>query len=210
VNLTAQRAALLLAVAASVSGAQIVRRPVVVSHPVNWAGVSIGITQGYTVNDGTTNASWSFGSGIEYAGRFEHPTSSGISLGAQASYANMPLSYSGAACSCNAHATVTQFLGVVHYGQGYAFHPIYELTAGAIGFGNFRNDATSTRFAGASTDYDFKIGLGYGLGFGLSPSAAIEVVQELGTVLHQRDNLSGSSSSYPRLLVTRLGGKISF
>jgi hypothetical protein len=204
------RAALLLAVAGTVSRGQIVRRPAVVSRPVNWAGVSLGITQGYTIDDGTTGASWSFGSGIEYAGRIEHPTSSGISLGVQASYANMPLSYSGPACSCNAHATVTQFLGVVHYGQGYAFHTVYELTAGAIGFSNFRDDASSTRFAGAATDYDFRIGLGYGLGFGLAPNASLEVVQELGTVLHQRDNLAGSSSSYPRVLVTRLGGKISF
>jgi hypothetical protein len=191
--------------------AQIVRRPAA-RRPLNWGGVSVGIAQGYTLDDGTTGARWSFGSGLEYAARFEHPTGSGIAIGLQGAYARPSLTYAGPACTnCDAKATVTQVMGLLHYGQGYTFHPIYELAAGAIGYSNFRasNDA-GTRLGASGTDYDFKFSLGYGLGFGLSPNTAIEVVQEFGMVLHQKDGLSGSASNYPRVYVTRLGGKFAF
>jgi hypothetical protein len=190
--------------------AQIMRRPVV-RHEPSWGGVSIGIAQGYTISDGATSATWSFGSGIEYAGRFERPTRSGIDVGIQGGYARRSLTYSGAECgSCDATALVTQLLGVLHYGQGYTFHPVYELAVGATGYSGFRRTTDQVRLGSTETDYDFKFSLGYGLGFGLSPRAAIEVVQEIGTVLHQKTGLAGSASNYPRVYVTRLGGKIAF
>lgn len=191
--------------------AQIMRRPAV-TQPVNWVGANVGIVQGYSLADGTTGATWNFGSGLEYAGRLEHPTSRGLSFGAQASYASMPLTYSSTLCaSCDAKATVRQLAGILHYGSGYTFHPVYELTVGAIGYSNFRRtDDPSIQLGSGKTDYDLKFSLGYGLGFGLSPSAKIEVIQEVGTVLHQRDGLAGSASNYPRVYVTRLGGKVAF
>ncbi|HET9424166.1 MAG TPA: hypothetical protein VFO55_02255 [Gemmatimonadaceae bacterium] len=190
--------------------AQIVRRAPVRREP-NWGGVSVGIAQGYALADGSTNATWSFGSGLEYAGRFEHPLRSGIAVGVQAAYARPSLTYSSPECTCDATATVTQLVGVLHYGRGYTFHPVYELAAGVIGYSNFRRaDDATVKLGSGSTDYDFRISIGYGLGFGVAPNASIEVVQEFGTILHQKTGLAGSSSSYPRVYVTRLGGKIAF
>jgi hypothetical protein len=45
---------------------------------------------------------------------------------------------------------------------------------------------------------------------GIDVASPLEIVQELGTVLHQRTGLSASQSNYPRIYVTRLGGKIAF
>jgi hypothetical protein len=207
------RAALLLGTLTSgqVAGAQIMRRPVT-PKAVNSVGVNVGIVQGYTINDGSTNAMWSFGSGLEYGVRVEHSLPNGISIGAQGAFSDASLSYTSPTCSnCDAKANVRQLVGLLHFGRGYSFHPVYELAAGAIGYSNFsRADDGAIKLGSSKTDYDFKVSLGYGLGFGITPSTSIEIIQEFGTVLHQRDGLSGSSSSFPRVYVTRLGGKATF
>lgn len=191
--------------------AQIIgRRPVVTRAP-NWVGASVGLVQAFGMNDGSTSSSWDFGSGLEYAARFEHPIQSGsLAFGLQASYARLPLRYSSTTVNSDAKATVTQFQAVLRYGADYSFHPVYELTAGAIGFSKFQTTGPTPTNISTSTDYDPKIAIGYGFGFGLSSRASIEIVQELGTVLHQRDGLSASASSYPRIYVTRLGGRVAF
>jgi hypothetical protein len=193
-----------ISIAASAADAQIIRRPTAPRTP-NWAGVSVGIAQGYSIVDGSTSSDWDFGSGIEYAARFERPTSRGLSFGVQASFAKMPLAYSSTALSGDATARVTQFMGLLHYGRGYSFHPVYELAIGVVGFSDFPETKISNR-----TDYDPKFSIGYGFGFGLSSTASIEIIQEFGTILHQREGLGGGSSSYPRVYVTRIGGKMAF
>jgi hypothetical protein len=195
----------------SAAGAQIMRRPA--GRPViNWAGASIGLVQGFGINDGTTNSAWSFGSGLAYAGRLEHPFQGGaLAFGLQGSYARLPLGYSSPSYTGDAEAMVTEFMGVLRYGGGYSFHPVYELQVGAIGFSDFRSTGTTPEVKlSTSTDYDPKLAIAYGFGFGLSSKAAIEIVQEIGTILHQRDGLAASQSNYPRITVTRLGGKIAF
>lgn len=209
-----QRVTLSLAAAllftATASDAQIIRRPVARRNP-NWAGLSIGITQGFGIRDGSTGSTWDFGSGLEYAARFEHPTGSGqFAIGVQASYARLPVGYSSTTFSGDAKADVKQLMAVLRYGGGYGFHPVYELSGGIIGFSDFRSTGSSPVKVSTSADYDAKFSLGYGFGFGLSPTTSIEVVQELGTVLHQRTGLAASQSSYPRIYVTRIGGKVAF
>jgi hypothetical protein len=197
-------------VTSAVAGAQIMRRPV--ERPViNWVGASIGLVQGFGVADGTTGSAWNFGSGLEYAARVEHPSQSGsLAVGLQAAYARLPLSYSSSSFSGDAKATVTELTGVLRYGAGYSFHPVYEVQVGAIGFSDFRSTgATPTAKLSTSTDYDPKVALGYGFGFGVSPKTSIEIVQEVGWIFHQRTGLAGSSS-YPRMTVTRLGGRFAF
>jgi hypothetical protein len=197
-------------VLATQSSAQIIRRPVARRTP-NWVGVSVGITQGFTVLDGSTGSTWDFGSGLEYAARIEHPTGSGqLAVGLQASFARLPIGYSSSTFSGDAKADVTQLVGLVQYGGGYGFHPVYELSAGVIGFSDFRSTGAQPTKLSTSTDYDAKFSLGYGFGFGLSPTTSLDVVQELGTILHQRTGLSASQSNYPRIYVTRIGGKIAF
>jgi hypothetical protein len=195
-------------VAAAIAEAQIIRRPV--PRPVrNWGGASLGLLQNFSIVDGSTGSTWEFGSGLEYAARFERPISSGeLAVGLQATYARLPLVYSSSIFSGEAKADVTQLMAVLRYGGGYSFHPVYELAVGAIGFSDFESE--SGQKISSSTDYDPKISIGYGFGFGISPRASIDIVQELGTVLHQRDGLAASESNYPRIFVTRLGGKIAF
>ena len=195
-------------VVATSAESQIMRRPTAARVP-SWAGVSVGFAQGYSVQDGSTSSDWDFGSGLEYAARLERPLASGISVGIQGVYAKMPLTYSSPTLSEDATARVTQVMGVLHYGRGYSFHPIYELAVGMIGFSDFRTEAGDTRLSN-STDWDPKFSIAYGFGFGLSSRASVEILQEFGTALHQRDGLAGSSSSFPRIYVTRLGGKLAF
>jgi hypothetical protein len=195
---------------ATTSEAQIMRRPEVRRLP-NWAGASLGITQGFGLRDGSTGSTWQFGSGLEFAGRFEHPTGSGaFAFGVQGSFARLPLAYSSSTVSGEAKADVKQLMAVLRYGGGYGFHPVYELAAGVIGFSNFRTTGATPVVISSSADYDPKFSLGYGFGFGLSSRSSVEIVQELGTILHQRTGLSASESNYPRVYVTRLGGKIAF
>ena len=203
-------ATLLSILAASAADAQVIGRRVTRTVQ-NWGGASIGLLQNFGIVDGSTGSTWDFGSGLEYAARFEHPTSSGeLAFGLQASFARLPLTYSSSTFNGEAKASVKQLVGLIRYGAGYSFHPIYELSAGVIGFSGFRSTGTTEMSLSNSTDYDPKISIGYGFGFGLSPSASIDIVQELGTILHQRDGLAASQSNYPRIFVTRLGGKIAF
>jgi hypothetical protein len=196
---------------AASAGAQIVGRRTQSRKVPNWVGVSVGIVQGFGVIDGSTSSTWDFGSGLEYAARFEHPISAGaFALGVQASWARLPVGYSSGSFSGDAKADIRQLLAVLRYGSGYGFHPVYELSGGMIGFSNFRSADMPQVDISTSADYDPKFSLGYGFGFGLSPTSSIEIVQELGTILHQRTGLSASQSNYPRIYVTRLGGKIAF
>ena len=195
---------------AATAGAQIMRRPEV-RRPPNWAGISLGITQGFTVRDGATSSTWQFGSGLEYAARLERPTGSGaFHVGVQGSFARLPVAYASSSFTGEAKAHVTQLMALLRYGGGYGFHPVYELSAGAIGFSDFRSNDTQQVSISTNSDYDPKFGLGYGFGFGLSSTTAIEIVQEFGIVLHQRTGLAASESNYPRVYVTRLAGKIAF
>jgi len=111
---------------------------------------------------------------------------------------------------CAATGTIMQIMGLVHSPNSYSFHGAYQLTVGATGFSNFRDQASNTQLGPTSTDFDFSFAIGYGLGFGLSSTTSIEVLQEIGTVLHQRTGLAAGSGNYPRMLGTRLTGKIAF
>jgi hypothetical protein len=194
------------------------RRRAVVKAPPNWIGGGITVMQGFTLLDGTTSSQWRFDSGLGYTASFEHPTQAGLMLGVQGTYATPTMIFSQtgtpsvqSACptSCDGTGTITQIMALIHSGNGYSFHPVYQLTLGATGFSNFR-DRSGNKMGPATTDYDFSFALGYGLGFGLSGNVGIEVVQEIGTVLHQRDGLAAGSSNFPRISATRLGGKIAF
>jgi hypothetical protein len=102
-----------------------------------------------------------------------------------------------------------QFMGLAHYGTGYSFHSVYEFTIGATGFSNFR-DSGGAQLGNGKTNYDLSFAIGYGVGFGITSTTDIEVVQEIGTLLHEKTGLSASANNYPRVLVTRIGGKFAF
>jgi hypothetical protein len=207
------------AVHAAPSGGQILggQRPTAKTPP-NWFGAGVAIVQPFSLQDGTTSSNWNFDSSIGYMASFEHPTKAGIMVGVPGTYARPTMVFTGnvtpglgTTCTggCDAHGTVTQIEGLVHSGNSYSFHQVYQLTIGATGFSNFKTTA-GERVGPASTDYDFSFSIGYGLGFGVSSNFAIEALQQIGTVLHQRDGLAAGSGNYPTISVTRLGGKFSF
>lgn len=205
----------------AVAGGQIMRRQAATTAP-NWIAGGVAIFQAFTLQDGTTQSEWRFDSGLGYTASFEHPTQSGLLMGIQGTYATprviittfptvvTPGFPPACASSCDATGTITQIMALVHSGNGYSFHPAYELTVGATGFSNFRDRTTGAKLGPPGTDYDFSFAIGYGLGFGLSSNVAIEAMQEIGTVLHQKTGLPAGTGNYPRIGVTRLGGKISF
>jgi hypothetical protein len=206
-----------LAAQTCLAGAQILRRPAARTAPPNWIGGGVAIEQAFTLRDGITDSQWAFDGALGYTASFEHPTQSGIMVGLQGTYATPTMRYTsfgssgGVNCpsSCTATSTVMQLMGLAHSANSYSLHGVYQLTVGATGFSNFR-DSTSSQIGPKVTDYDFSFAIGYGIGFGLSPTAMIEVVQEIGTVLHQRTGLAAGSGNYPRMTATRLGGKLAF
>jgi hypothetical protein len=199
------------------SGAQILRRAPSRPTPPNWIGGGVSIMQPYTLRDGITNSQWSFDSDVGYTLTFEHPTASGILLGLQGVYGTPSLVYTSSSpgavdCSggCDATATVMQIMGLAHSANSYGFHGAYQLTAGVTGFSSFKDRTTNTKIGPMATDYDFSIAVGYGLGFGISPTTSIELIQEIGTLLHQRTGLAAGTGNYPRMSATRLMGKLAF
>lgn len=174
--------------------------------------------QPYTLRDGVTDSEWRFDSSVGYTAMFEHPTQTGIMMGLQGVYATPSVVYTSNTSAgavncvggCDATATVMQLMALVHSANSYGFHGAYQLTIGATGYSSFRDRATNTQIGPTTTDYDFSFAVGYGLGFGLSPTTAIELVQEIGTVLHQRTGLPAGTGNYPRMYTTRLVGKLAF
>jgi len=201
---------------ASFAGAQISRRPIGGAAQPNWIGGGVVISQAFVLRDGVTNSDWAFDGGLGYTASFERPTQGGMTIGLEGTYATPSLVYTSSTgavnCTggCSATGTVMQIMGLVHSPNSYSFHPAYQLTVGATGFSNFRDQTSNSQIGPQSTDYDFSFAIGYGLGFGLSSTTSIEVLQEIGTVLHQRTGLAAGSGNYPRMLATKLVGKIAF
>jgi hypothetical protein len=182
----------------------------------NWIGGGVAISNAFTLRDGVTNSDWAVDGGLGYTASFEHPTQGGMTIGVQGTYATPSMIYTSSTgavnCSggCSATGTVMQIMGLIHSPNSYSFHGVYQLTAGATGFSRFRDQSSNSQIGPKSTDYDFSFAIGYGLGVGVSSTLGIEVMQEIGTVLHQKTGLTAGSGNYPRMLATKLMGKIAF
>lgn len=197
-----------VAIAETAEG-QIIRHPVRTLEPTAWAGVSIGLVQHGTVRDGTTGSTWQFGDAVQYRTSLERRIQPGSALGAAATFSRAPLTYHGAGCtvgsSCDADANITQIFGSFHAGGGgYGLHQVLQLQLGATLFHNFRERTTGAVLPPESADVDLAFSLGYGFGFTLSPRAQLNVVQELGVSMHQRENLPAATTIANRFGVTRL------
>ena len=194
--------------------AQIIRRPPQTLEPPYWVGVSIGLAQASSVHDGTTGSQWQFGTAAQYRATLEKRLQPGVSIGVSAGFATVPLTYTGSSAGCvggcDAKADIMQLHALFHAGSGMGLHQIVELGLGTTGYSNFRTEFGGTKLAPTSADYDLSFAFGYGFGYGLSAKSALEVVQELGTAIHQRTGLSGGESSLPRLYTTRLGVRFGF
>lgn len=182
----------------------------------NWISGGVVVSQAFALRDGVTNSDWAFDGGLGYTASFEHPTQGGMMIGVQGTYATPSMVYTSStgavncAGGCSATGTVMQLMGLIHSPNSYSFHGAYQLTVGATGFSNFKDQASNSQLGPKSADYDFSFAIGYGLGVGVSSTLAVEVLQEIGTVLHQRTGLAAGSGNYPRMLGTRLVGKLAF
>lgn len=203
--------ALLFSLPAVECGAQVIRRGSFgAAPPAAWASGGIGLTQGWSVTDGGTGSRWDFGSATQYEAALEKSLG-GVSVGLRGTTALVPLRYtgrstSGTAIATDADAHVSQLFGTVHLAGGQGFHSVLELDAGATLYSNFRARGTDETLA-PSSDTDFTFAFGYGFGVGLSNRFTIEVVQELATIVHQRDGLAASDDANVRVNSTRIVGR---
>ena len=176
------------------------------SGPAAWIGANVGWFVPGTVVDGRSNATWDFGDGVQYRLSLEVPVGRGATLGAFGSWSRMPLDYTvrGGASIQSAHADVWTAGGQLHIGGGRGFHQILDISLGAMGFRNFREDGTNARLA-PDDDTDFFVSIGYGFGFPLGRRAVLTLVQDAGYAFHQREGLSGSARTANRFFNLRAG-----
>jgi len=193
------------------SGAQVIRRGSLgQAPPAVWVSGGAGMTQGWTVTDGTTGSLWEFGSATQYAASIEK-NYSGATLGIRGTTSLVPLRYTGPAAggvatSTDADANVSQLFATVHASGGRGFHSVLELNVGATRYASFRERGTGARLAPTS-DTDFSLAFGYGAGYQFSNSFAIDVVQDYGTSWHQRTGLDASADASATMRGTRIVGR---
>ena len=196
---------------AAESGAQVIRRGQFgAPPPAAWVTGGIAQTGSWSVTDGSTGSRWEFGSGTQYHAGLEK-ANGGVSFGLRGTRALLPLRYTrtdagGTSVATDADANVSQLLATVHVSSGRGFHSVLELDAGATIYSGFTARGTGTTLA-PSSDTDFTFAFGYGFGYGFSNRFTIEVVQELGTVMHQRTGLGASDDANVRVHGTRLAGR---
>lgn len=205
--------AIVLLLSATEAGAQIRRGGIVQPDPVAWVSGGAALTQPFTVVDGTTGSRWAFGDGTQYSVSLEKQLNEGATIGLRATTAKVPLSYrgstvTGSAVTTDADANVSQGFVTVHVASGRAFHSVFELSAGATVFSNFRARGTGDKLMPSSADTDFTFALGYGVGYNFSPRFAIDVVQDLTTVRHQSTGLGAGESSSNRIHGTRFVARL--
>ncbi|MEO7457723.1 MAG: hypothetical protein ABIY52_15785 [Gemmatimonadaceae bacterium] len=197
-----------LLAAAVPAESQIVRPRFQVSAPAAWVSASIGQQGAFSLRDGTSGSTWEFGSSNPIGVSLEKGFTNGVSAGVRGSTAQVPLRYTGASAVYDAEARVSQLLATMRVAPGQQFHTVLELSAGVTYFSEFHTQAEATKLAPLTGDQDFTYAFGYGFGYAFSPRFAVDVVQDVTTVLHQKDGLSASDDASHRFSVTRLVARI--
>ena len=214
-------AVFMLAGTVSSASGQIIRAPRGGEPP--WIiTATLGFLQAETIFDGSTGSAWDFGSALQYRVAVERRLGDQAALGVSVAQASVPLRYflagestpsttpcAGSSSSCDASSDMVTVAASFSAGGSYGLHQILNLGLGISFFDNFREDGSGQELAPLSGDKDFYMNLGYGLGYGISNRLAVALVQDASFIVHQRTGLSGNSSSFHRLLVTRLGLRLS-
>ena len=200
---------LLLTIVVSPSAhAQIVRSRFPVQEPPAWVSGGVSFQQGWTVIDGTTGSTWTFGNAIPWQGSIERSINGGTTLGLRATTGKIPLTYQGPLGTTQADADVSQLFGTFRVSSGREFHTVLEVSAGTTVYSSFHERATNTKLGPASPDADFTFVFGYGFGYSFSPRVSVDVVQDINTLWHQKDGLLAGDDSSTRIHGTRLVGRI--
>ena len=195
---------------ASPAAAQVIRRGSFGEAPASaWVSLGAGLSQAWTVTDGTTGSTWEFGSATQFTASLEKAFSA-ATVGIRGTTSLVPLRYTGTtsagAGAVDADANVSQLLASVHVGSGRGFHTVLELDAGATYYSGFREHTGGAALAPAS-DADFTFVFGYGAGYGFSNRFAVDVVQDYATSWHQRAGLPSNADASASLHSTRIVGR---
>ncbi len=200
-----------LLLAASTAGAQgRGRYPYTLQEPTSWVSLGAALLQPWSVLDGATNSEWRFGNATQYNGSLEHQLSNGATIGLRGTHARVPLTYRGSTDQgsfvqgIDADANVSQAFATLHVASGQGFHSVFELSAGATAYYNFRERVQGQKLVPTKPDYDFSFAIGYGAGYAFSKTFSIDVVQDLTQVLHQKTGLAAGEDSSARINGTRL------
>ena len=188
--------------------AQIVRPRFQLSSPSAWVSAGLGLQNAFTVRDGETGSSWQFGSATPIGVSIEKAFASGITAGIRGSTTQASLRYEGAATTYAADARVSQLLGSIRLASGQGFHTVLELNAGVTYFSEFRTQDQETRLAPMSGDQDFTFSFGYGFGYSFNNRFSVDAVQDVTTMVHQKNGLSPSDDASNRVGSTRIVARI--
>jgi hypothetical protein len=198
-------ASLLVLVTAAPLAAQIVR-PAERSRDPRWFGsLGIGFAEPNPVDDGETQATWFFDSGLHFRASLERALRNQASFGIVATYGRFPLTYRrfepilddvDCGLQCEADADVVTAQALFHIGGGLGLHQVIELQAGITNYRNFRTGAGQTLAPDSETDASFAAG--YGIGFGFSRTLSVSLVQEFGAGYHGRDDRAPGAAAWTR------------
>jgi hypothetical protein len=195
------------------AGAQIIRGGRFgLRDPQNWVSVTLGWQNGWTVFDGETSSRWDVGDSQVYGGSIERAVASGVTVGVRANTAAPSVGFTSANSPDvrEADTRVTQALGVVHVSVGRDIRSVFELGLGTTIYSDFRERGTDAQLGPLKTDADFAFVFVYGLGYSFSRNFHIDVVQDLGTSLHQKAGLTAGEETSARITSTRIVARYGF
>lgn len=180
--------------------------------PQYWVSATLGWQNGWTVYDGVTGSRWDLGDSQAYGGSIEHAVAGGVTVGVRANTAAPTVRYTTASSPDVrvADTRVTQALGIVHVSSGRDLRSVFELGVGTTIYSAFHERTTSARLGPEKTDADFAFVFVYGLGYSFSRNFHLDVVQDLGTTLHQKTGLTQGEDTSARISSTRIVARYGF
>lgn len=194
-----------------------------VSEPSTWVTVGTGFFTGNGVNDGRTESTWDFGSAtnFQYRGSLERTIGDRSSIGLIGTYVRVPFNYSstaivppggGAACPtiCEAHLDMMTLSAGFHVGGGPGLHQVVEGNAGVVRYNNLKRDSDGAALAPTGGSMDPIFSAGWGLGYGFGQNTQINLVQDVGIALHEKDDLPNGARNTNSVRTLRLTARFGF
>ena len=182
--------------------------------PQNWVSATVAWQSGWTVFDGVTGSRWDLGDTQQYGASIEHAVASGVTVGVRASTSEPSVRYTTGTGTApvvrEADTRVTQAVGILHVSAGRDIRSVFELGLGTTIYSDFHERGTGARLGPDKTDADFTFVFVYGLGYSFSRHLHVDIVQDIGTSLHQKTGLSAGEDTSARISSTRLVARYGF
>lgn len=193
---------------ASQAQAQIVRPGSL--EPGTWASAGIGIAQVQRIEDYATASTWDMGTLFPWRVTVERTLRGGGAIGLAGVLARPTLAYDdgSSGTSRDAKANFFQILALFRTGGGQGFSQVIELQAGVTGFSNFREEGSDAQLEPVGTVLDPTFSVGYGFAYGFTRSTQVVLLQEVGALLHRRDNAPSGANTLRQTQVTRLSFRV--